>query len=272
MIRQLLKSLVPMAAMGLMFATSACGSAHMSFNDGVPLSELDMAGAAPTKLMLAGPDTVVVTEGPELAITITGSEAAKRGLRFELDDDTLAIGREDNWEGNDVATIAVTMPPLHEIAMAGSGKVTAPSLVNDAEVNVAGSGDIAIARVAANSLELNVMGSGTLSTAGTAERLDMNVAGSGQLKARGLKVGSADINIAGSGGGVFSSDGKVEARIAGSGNVTVYGRADCSINAMGSGTVRCRNEDAGNAGADEAMAAVGDSASPGASATSEASE
>lgn len=83
------------------------------------------------------------------------------------------------------------------------------------------------------------MGSGTFNASGTTEQLDFNVAGSGKLAARGLKVDRAEINIAGSGGGEFASDGKVEARVAGSGDVTVYGRATCKISAMGSGKLRC---------------------------------
>ena len=73
------------------------------------------------------------------------------------------------------------------------------------------------------------------------ERLEFNVAGSGNLRARRLKVGSAEVNIAGSGGGEFASDGTVRANVLGSGDVTVYGRADCKISAMGSGKLHCRD-------------------------------
>lgn len=231
------------AAVALALAATACGgNMHISVgeDDGVPLAELDMTGTAPTKLVLAGPDRVVVTEGSALDIQVSGDAEAVEALRFNLEDGTLGIMRDRDWKGKGTATVAVTMPPAREIVLAGSGDIRAPALVDDAEVNIAGSGNVAVARVAASKLEVNVMGSGTLSAAGRAETLDFNVAGSGTLDARDLMVGRAEINIAGSGGGAFASDGKVEARIAGSGDVTVYGRADCSIKAMGSGQVRCR--------------------------------
>lgn len=245
MVKHLLKGVLPLAAMALGLATASCGNLNVQIGDeeGVPLSDLDMTGAAPTKLVLAGPDRVVVTEGEELAITVSGDEAAIEALRFNLEDGTLGITRDRSWKGRGTATVAVTMPPAREIVLAGSGVIRAPALVDEAEVNIAGSGTVAIDRVRSSSLDVNVMGSGTLSAAGTAERLDFNVAGSGTLKARQLKVERAEINIAGSGGGEFASDGRVEARIAGSGDVTVYGRAECSVKAMGSGTVRCRPAD-----------------------------
>lgn len=49
----------------------------------------------------------------------------------------------------------------------------------------------------------------------------------------------ADITIAGSGSAEFASDGTVEAKVMGSGDVTVTGSAKCTINSMGSGTLRC---------------------------------
>lgn len=243
------KRFLPLAAVALGLATMSCGDMHVTVgdDDGVPLPELDMDGAAPTKLVLAGPDNVVVTEGDQLAITVSGDQAAIDALRFNLEDGTLGIMRDKSWKGRGTATVAVTMPAAREIVLAGSGDIKASAMVDDAEVNIAGSGSVAIDRVDSRSLEVNVMGAGTLTAAGEADRLDFNVAGSGALRARALKVERAEINIAGSGGGEFASDGKVEARIAGSGDVIVYGRADCSVTAMGSGTVRCRPADGAQA-------------------------
>ena len=238
------KSIFTFAAVaGGMLALSACSISGVGMKDGVPLSELDMEGATPTKLQLAGPDTVTVTQGEALDIDVSGSDDAVKGLRFRLEGNSLAIGRDSAWNGPGSATIAVTMPSLREISMAGSGKVTADSLTGKAEINVAGSGDISVARVAATSLSVNIMGSGDVSASGRADRLDYNVAGSGSLKARELQVGDAEINIAGSGDGIFASNGKVDGSVAGSGDVVVYGKARCSVKSVGSGTVRCRDAD-----------------------------
>lgn len=230
------------AALALAIAASGCDNKmHISIgdHDGVPLADLDMSGAAPTKLALASPDKVVVVEGDKLDIKVSGDPQAIEALRFNLEDGQLGIMRERDSKADGTATIAVTMPAAREFMLAGSGNIEAPSMVDEAEVNIAGSGNVAVAKIAAEKLHVNVMGSGTLSAAGAAERLDFNVAGSGKLAARGLKVERAEVNIAGSGGGEFASDGRVRAHVAGSGEVTVYGRADCKITALGSGKLRC---------------------------------
>lgn len=233
------------AAVAMALAASACGAdvnVNVGNDDGVPLAELDTSGAAPTKLVLAGPDKVVVTEGSTLAIDVAGDAAAIEALRFSLDDGRLGIMREKDSRVGGKATVTVTMPAAHEFVLAGSGDIQAPSMTDTAEVNIAGSGRVAIARIAASKLKVNVMGSGSLATAGTAEELDFNIAGSGKLAARDLRVERAKVTIVGSGGGEFTSDGKVSANVAGSGDVTVHGRADCTISAIGSGKLNCRSD------------------------------
>lgn len=207
--------------------------------DGVPLSELDQSGAAPTSLILGGPDSVIVTQGEALAIMVSGDRAAVDTLRFTLKDGVLGIARAPKIKVDGIATIAVTMPTPSRIVLAGSGKIAAPAIEGDAEVVIAGSGKVDIGRVVASDLDVNVMGSGTLTAAGTAQSLDLNIAGTGRLTAPGLKADRANINIAGSGGGAFASDGGVKARIAGSGDVLVTGSATCEVSKVGSGSVRC---------------------------------
>jgi hypothetical protein len=233
-------------ALALGLAAAACSeNLHVSIGDGdgVPLSELNMDGAAPTKLALASPDRVVVLPGEALDIEVTGDAAAIAALRFDLEDGRLGIMRERDSRVKEPATITVTMPPAREFLLAGSGEIEAPSLVDTAEVNIAGSGRVAVAKIDAHRLNVNVMGSGLFEAAGAAQQLDLNVAGSGMLAAKRLKVERAEVNIAGSGGGEFASDGTVSARVAGSGEVTVFGRANCKISAMGSGKLRCRTDD-----------------------------
>ncbi len=243
MFERFFKTMVSVAAMGIGLAAAGCTDGFnitIGDGEGVPLADLDMSGAAPTELALATRDRVVLSEGKTLAIKVTGDPEAIEALRFNLGDDSLGVMREKGSNAEGRAVVAVTMPAPREIVLAGSGEIDAPALAEEAEVNMAGSGTVRIGKVASTRLSVNVMGSGKLEAAGTAEKLDFNVAGSGQLAARGLKVDRAEINIAGSGGGEFASDGKVSANVAGSGDVTVYGRAECKISAMGSGKLRCR--------------------------------
>ena len=67
MLTSLLKKLAPVAAIIAASASAGCDGLDISIgdDDGVPLAELDMGGDPPTGIVLASPDTVIVTEGSE---------------------------------------------------------------------------------------------------------------------------------------------------------------------------------------------------------------
>lgn len=222
-------------------SAAACSTGMtVDAGEGVRLDVLGRTGPPPQELVLAGPDSVTVRTGDRLDIAVAGDPAAVDALRFRIEDGALAIMRVRGSDVKTRAQVSVTMPSLREITLAGSGDIAAPSLTGDSSITIAGSGGVAVARVAAEALDVNIMGSGDLTAAGTARRLDMNVAGSGAMRARELKVDEVEINIAGSGGGVFASDGSVNASIAGSGQVRVFGNATCKGRKTGSGALICR--------------------------------
>lgn len=237
------KAMGPIIAVALAASVAGCDGAKISINgeEGKPLAELDLSGAAPDELVLAGPDEVRVTTGDKLAITVEGDQEAKDQLRFSLKDGSLAIHRKDKMFGNGgkVAIINVTMPAPREVVMAGSGKITTANLASKATITVAGSGTIESTAVSGESLDLTIAGSGNFRAAGNVKMLDMTIAGSGSAQMDALKTDKADVSIAGSGSATFASDGDVEASIMGSGDVTVKGRARCTVSSMGSGKLVC---------------------------------
>ncbi|QKG72678.1 DUF2807 domain-containing protein [Erythrobacter mangrovi] len=244
MIHKILKGLAPVAALAGAVLVSGCDGMQVRIGDedAVPLSELDMSGKAPTELVLASPDRVIVSDGDTLDIDVSGDQDAVDALRFSLDGDTLGIVRgKDGWKDKGTATIRVTLPGLTGIVLAGSGSIEAASLSGKADVTIAGSGKASVAKVTAEALDLTIAGSGDFEASGSADKLDMTVAGSGRARMAGLKVDTADISVAGSGDTEFSSDGTVDASIMGSGTVTVHGRANCTVSAMGSGKLNCKS-------------------------------
>ena len=259
MFKGFFSKLAPVAALAIGVTLSGCDGLSVSFDngDGVPLSELDMSGPAPDQLALAGPDTVILTEGKTLAIDVEGDPDDK--LRFDLEGERLTIYREDGVStgGRGRATVRVTMPAPNEIDMAGSGRIEAATMATQAEINMAGSGKISVADITAETLEIAMAGSGEIEATGTAQRLEVSTMGSGTTALKDLKADTAEISIAGSGNVTFASDGEVEVNIAGSGDVTVIGSATCEMNVAGSGKVRCQNAtdgDEANATSDAADA------------------
>lgn len=241
------KTMGPFVALAALGALAGCGDRNFGFNwggeEGVKLAELNLAGTAPDEIVMFGPDAVQVTSGEPFAVTVDGDETAAEHVRFKLEDGTLGIMRDHgNWSTNGVATIHVTVPSARRLILAGSGTMTSDKLSGNAHVSIAGSGHLATPSVAATSLKVEIAGSGTYDGAGTADSLDLSLAGSGMGSMAGLKVGSAKVNIAGSGEAVFASDGDVDARIMGSGTVTVRGSARCKVNSVGSGGLVCERE------------------------------
>lgn len=247
------KAFAPLAAVALAGALSGCDGANVTFNGdkGKKLAELDLTGKAPSELALMGPDEVRITQGDKLAITVEGDPEATEQLRFTLDGDTLGVLREGKWTGSSskIAIINVTMPAPREISMLGSGRIIGDSVAREAEINIAGSGEVETRSVSADRLEVSIAGSGSYRAAGMVKKLTINIAGSGGAALNGLKADEAEVSVAGSGDTAFASDGKVEANIMGSGSVRVQGRATCTVNAVGSGKLICEAATAAEGGA-----------------------
>lgn len=239
MTNQFFNRVAPVAVLAFSAALAGCDGADISINgkQGVPLAEIEMAGPAPSELVLSSGDTVILMEGATFELKVEGKDTDS--LRFVRDEEVIGITREDGWGGNQTATIRITMPPPSDIVIAGSGLVKAQSLATTANVSIAGSGTIEFTNVAADNLGINIGGSGTVKGAGTAKRLEVNIGGSGDVELAGLKADSAEVSIGGSGDVAFASDGDVQANIAGAGDVNVAGNAKCTVSAFGSGTLTC---------------------------------
>lgn len=242
--KQFARALAPVVGIALAAAAAGCDEAKFKINDeeGKALSELDLSGAPPEELVLAGPDEVRLTQGDKLAITVDGDPEAAAMMRFTLKDGTLGIlrnGKLFERDGGKVAIVHVTMPAPKDVVMAGSGKIASTTLARAAKVTVAGSGLVETPGLDGDSLELNIAGSGSFRGGGKVKALDLTVAGSGAAELDALRVDTAKVSIAGSGGVAFTSDGEVDATIMGSGEVKVKGRARCKVSSMGSGRLIC---------------------------------
>lgn len=241
MFHKLIKGLAPVVALALAGGLAGCNvDVSVGEGKGVPLAELDRGGDAPREIILAGPDSVIITRGERFDVDVSGDQEAVDALRFHRDGTSLAVSRvKDAGKNIGTATVRLTIPSLTALTVAGSGSIEADHMAEGAEVTIAGSGSAKVAEIAVDSLELTIAGSGDFEAAGSAKTLDMTVAGSGSAKMAGLKADTVDITIAGSGNATFASDGTVEANIVGSGDVTVTGSATCTVSALGSGKLHC---------------------------------
>ncbi len=140
--------------------------------------------------------------------------------------------------------IFVTLPEIEALSVAGSGNIVAEELIEspEMELNIAGSGDMKIAKLIAGEVEVNIAGSGDiqLKEGEVKGEIEVDIAGSGDFSSGNVKVEEADIEIAGSGTCYLGDVQKLlNVQIAGSGDVYYSGnpeKVDSRI--AGSGSVR----------------------------------
>ena len=108
--------------------------------------------------------------------------------------------------------------------LAGSGSVDAAALAaGDTEVAVHGSGSIVLGKVSGHSLSARVHGSGRVQASGSVDSLSARIHGSGDANFAGLTSKSADLATHGSGDISAQVTGSVNASSHGSGQITVQG-------------------------------------------------
>lgn len=154
----------------------------------------------------------------------------------------LHIGRKKGnwgWGGKDV-NVAVTLPALHGLSVAGSADVQADKGSGETfDIRVAGSRNLLLASLDTRTANVAISGSGDVKVAGRCGALNVKIAGSGDADLAGLACSNTAISIAGSGNVSARASGQADVRIAGSGDVRIAGGARCIKKVAGSGTVQC---------------------------------
>ncbi len=157
---------------------------------------------------------------------------------------TLQIGtrRDTNLSMAGTPTIAIELPALRGVSVAGSGKVKVEAVKSaGVDADVAGSGDIRFAQLDVERLTMRVSGSGDIVAAGRCGDAQVSIAGSGDVRAGDLAAQEVKVNIAGSGGAVIHAAKRLKVSIAGSGDVKYSGSPEISSSIVGSGKVRRAN-------------------------------
>ena len=195
-------------------------------------------------LELAGSPDVTVTTGHGPSVRAVGSEAALDRLEIGVEGGTLKIGTKRgldwSWKDHGPVRIAVTVPMLREVAIAGSGGVTVDTVkVRDFSGSVAGSGSITIVALDTDHAGFTIAGSGTASATGRCGSGTAKITGSGDLKLAALKCTTLSASVTGSGAvDAFATQTATLATM-GSGDIRVTGGARCTVSSTGSGKATC---------------------------------
>ncbi|QNM95116.1 head GIN domain-containing protein [Chitinimonas koreensis] len=110
------------------------------------------------------------------------------------------------------------------LRLVGSGDLSGDGLMpSQAKVELMGSGDVDLGRIEVERFEVAVNGSGRVSANGTARTLSGKVMGSGDLELGQLQAEDAELELVGSGNIEAYAKQSVKARASGSGDLTVHG-------------------------------------------------
>ncbi len=177
---------------------------------------------------LVGFMDVALVKGSEGNLTIEAESNLQEYITTEVKNGTLKISVEKgvNISPSRNKTIKVTVPfeDLEGAYLTGSGDIWTEDKITarDFSLSVTGSGDMNI-EIEADEIDGKVTGSGDIQLIGTASELECNVTGSGDFDAYKLKAAVVSAQVSGSGDIMVYAEKELNARIAGSGDISYKG-------------------------------------------------
>lgn len=193
------------------------------------------------KLEVSGDFDVKLIPSNQHRVVVTADENILPLIKIDEDGQTLRIRYKNNTSirtKGDVKVV-VYMETLKDIELAGSGKVvTAGRFMNDDRMDftIAGSGNLDL-EVQSPEMEVSIGGSGTAALSGKTRNLEVSIGGSGDYKGEQMMSENTTVSIGGSGTAKVHASIKLEANIAGSGDVYYTGNPQVSKAVAGSGRV-----------------------------------
>ncbi|MGE6290190.1 GIN domain-containing protein [Aeromonas media] len=232
----------------MMGAVLALGLGGCSWQDDVKVSgagalveQQHPLGREVTRVLAGVPANIQLVAGEARGIHIRGQENLLPYLELTEQDDKLEIEVKEGYRlaPSEPLEITITLPELHELALAGIGNGELRDFKGDELVlSVAGTGDIVASGLVLNRLEGNIAGLGNLDLGeGSVRAMELNIAGAGGVKGAGLASEEVEVSIAGSGEVEVRAQSRLKIEIAGSGSVSYWGDPELKSEIAGSGQV-----------------------------------
>lgn len=207
---------------------------------------------------------VYLKQGKGNAISVRTDENLQALVETEVRSGTLHIDIDGNIRNAEVLEVYVTVNNLEKVVINGSGDVESENTIEgmDFEIYINGSGDVDL-ELDVKSLETEINGSGDVDVSGVQGNFDLKVAGSGDFSAEDLRLsechvrinGSGDVELEGSTDKLFVSQsasgdvnmyrlpaGDVEATASGSGDIVVFVNGRLKARLSGSGDLTYKGD------------------------------
>ncbi|RYD87592.1 MAG: DUF2807 domain-containing protein, partial [Sphingobacteriales bacterium] len=195
------------------------------------------------EVSVAGSFDVYITQGSAESVKVDAPDDVIGRIVTEVKGGVLKIytkSGDSNWSwGNKKMVIYVTAKDLTNINLSGSGDIFFKDGIKTSslKLSVNGSGDI-LGKVDVQTLESSVSGSGDIKVSGRAVNSSVKVVGSGDFTGGDLVTSTTAVKVVGSGDARVNASQKVDASVAGSGDVHYTGGAkEVNKSVAGSGDI-----------------------------------
>ncbi len=193
------------------------------------------------RVTLAGSGNLFIQTGDTEGLTVRGDDNLISLLDVQVNGDELTIGFKPGSSVNPTLPMDfyVTVNNLSNVRLLGSGDVQIAKLnTNDLDVQIAGSGDMNIDQLTANRFSVEIPGSGRVQVSGNVTDQTITILGSGNYDAANLQSANATISIAGSADVTIAASDTLSINIAGNGTVRYSGNPSVKKTILGSGDIR----------------------------------
>ncbi|WP_313803149.1 GIN domain-containing protein [Sphingobium sp.] len=189
------------------------------------------------------PVEVVITTGAGASARAEGDQAALDRLKLDVSGRLLAVTMDrarPGEKGAGRAILRLSTGEIGRIVLTGGGSVSVSRMKGlRGGIVLGGNGDISVAAVDLDQLDLGVAGAGRATLAGRAAVANVRVTGPGAVAAEGLRARQAVVANDGPGNVALTAEVTARVTASGSGDVTIMGKAACSVDNRGTGRISC---------------------------------
>ncbi|NOU58914.1 head GIN domain-containing protein [Marinifilum caeruleilacunae] len=191
---------------------------------------------------------VYVSQENNTSVKIKGYSDDLEEIITEVDGSTLKIKRKKNkgwgWNSRSFKKVEVyiSTPNVEDLRISGSGNIIAKTPIESGSIDysISGSGNIIIDQLKADNLECHISGSGDIRLKGACkDEFEIHISGSGDIEAGYFEAKSVEVRISGSGDCKVYASERINARVAGSGDIYYRGQPKyVDSKSAGSGSIK----------------------------------
>lgn len=173
------------------------------------------------------PARVIVKMGNKDELYVEGDDNLINIVNTTVSNSKLIVSIADNlcFTPRQTLVVYVTTNELKGLKVNSCGDIINSGQINgdELELTIDGSGDIQLANLLYETLNLLVRASGDIKLSGKAKTVNAEITGSGDINAKMVKAGEAHVLISGCGDCHIFASNKANIKINGSGDVNLFG-------------------------------------------------